>query len=177
MPGKHSPNKRTRQYCLLSHTWSLMIWSGSLVLISEVSVGHFVLCFMSSKMEIALFLPYLTPPHTVFQGNNIKPLYFLRSNTHAWNITVHLLTVILCPPPPAYKKHPSGSMWWLILDSCFMVFPVTLEAEEVKLDQQVKQEKPTQINHQSPNPKNLNHMSLKRTLWNLIGFIYLFIYC
>lgn len=135
---RNSLNKRTRQYCLLSHTWSLMIWTDSLVLISEVAVGHFVLCFMSSKMEIAFFLPYLTPPHIVFQGNNIKPLSFLRSNTHTWNITVRLLTVILRPPPPAYEKHPSECTWWLILDSSFVVFPVTLEVEEVILDQQVK---------------------------------------
>lgn len=58
----NSLNKRTRQYCLLSHTWSLITWTDSLVLISEVAVDHFVLCFMSSKMEIALFLPYLNPP-------------------------------------------------------------------------------------------------------------------
>lgn len=32
-------------------------------------------------------------------------------------------------------------MWWLILDSSFVVFPVALEAEEVILDKQVKQEK------------------------------------
>lgn len=38
-----------------------------------------------------------------------------------------------------------------------MVFPVTLEAVEVILDQQVKQEKPTQINHQSPNQKAQSH--------------------
>lgn len=68
----NSLSKRTRQYSLLPHTWSLMIWTDSLVLISGVAVGHFALCFMSSKMGIALFPPYLAPTHRVFQGNLIE---------------------------------------------------------------------------------------------------------
>lgn len=36
-----------------------------LVLLSGVAVGHFALCFLSSKIGIALFSPYLS--HRVFQ--------------------------------------------------------------------------------------------------------------
>lgn len=58
-------------------------------------------------------------------------------------------------------------MW--CLHSSFVVFPVTLEAEEVMLDQQEKQEKHTQINHQSLNPKYLSCMSFNKTLEKLDG--------
>lgn len=48
-------SKRASQCSLLSHTWSLMIWTHILVLLSGVSVGHFASCFLSSKIGIALF--------------------------------------------------------------------------------------------------------------------------
>lgn len=93
-----------------------MIWTGSLVLIAGVAVGHFALCFISSKMGIALFPPYLTPTRSLSRKLNRKPLSFSRPNTYPWNITDCLQTAILRhPPAPEYEKSASecGGLFWI----------------------------------------------------------------
>lgn len=161
----NSLNKNTWQYCLLSHTWSLMIWTGSLVLISEVAVGHFVLRFMSSKMEIALFHPYLLPPPHSLSSKQYKTIIFLRSKTHTWNTTVHLLTVILYPPPPAYKK---TSLWMYVVTHfgfqfCGLPCSTGSRGSYIRPTGEAGKTHTNQPPKCNP-PKNLSHRSLKKTL-------------